>query len=109
LQTKGKRLTVRLTNLTGEDKEIVDISIDWPGSNGNLKEVKITQDTTTRIWTGNAAPSSVLLDETVEGWNGAMLLTGEGILRFDFRNKSASSGYTIRVNFADGTFLDISQ
>ena len=40
-------------------------------------------------------------------WSGGTLLTGEAILRFDFANKSASTGYTIRLNFTDGTFLDI--
>ena len=34
---------------------------------------------------------------------------GEGILRLDFKKKSANSGYTIRVNFDDGTFLDITK
>ena len=59
------------------------------------------------IWNGTAAPPFALLDPSDSGWNGATLLTGEGILRFDFKNKSAKSGYTIRLNFADGTFLDI--
>ena len=54
-------------------------------------------------------PRTALLDASDPGWNGGTLLTGEAILRFDFKNKSANSGYTIRVNFADGTFLDISQ
>jgi hypothetical protein len=35
------------------------------------------------------------------------LLSGFAILRFDFANKVAETGHTIRVNFTDGTFLDI--
>ncbi|WP_420643505.1 DUF7507 domain-containing protein [Candidatus Leptofilum sp.] len=110
LQLKGKRLTARLTNYTGEPKEIVDIEITWPESNGDLIKVWLTYGNTSDvIWSGDAAPSIVLLDVTDLGWNGGTLFTGEAILRFDFRNKVDSSGYTIRVNFADGTFLDINQ
>jgi hypothetical protein len=110
LQTGGKRLTVRLTNFTGEDKEIVDVSLVWPNSNGDLTKVWLTYGRTNDIiWDGTAAPTSALLDANDPSWIGGTLLTGEAILRFDFKNKSANSGYTIRVNFADGTFLDISQ
>ena len=30
-------------------------------------------------------------------------------MRFDFANKVARNGHTVRVNFTDGTFLDISK
>ncbi len=109
LQTLGKRLTVRLTNLTGEEKEIVEVFAEWPNSNGNLTKVWLTQGTTSwTVWSGNAGSPSVTLGPG-PGWSGATLLTGEGILRFDFKNKVAASGYTIRVLFGDGTFLDIHQ
>jgi hypothetical protein len=49
LQTNGKRVTVRLTNFTGENKEIVDISIDWPSGNGNLEKVRLDDPT---VWSG---------------------------------------------------------
>jgi len=58
LQTNGKRLTVRLTNFTGDDKEIADISIDWPASNGNLKKITLVNT----VWTGNLSPSSQLME-----------------------------------------------
>ena len=106
LQTNGKRLTVRLSNYTGEAKPIVDISVTWPNSNGDLTKVRLDDVTT---WTGNESPPDTLLDASDSGWIAGTLLTGEGILRLDFTKKSASSGYTIRVNFSDGTFLDISQ
>ena len=106
LQTNGKRLTVRLTNFTGDAKEIEDISIEWPNSNSNLKKVRLDDVTT---WTGNEMPDYVFLDATDAGWIGGTLLTGEGILRFDFAKKSANSGYEIRLNFTDGTFLDINR
>ena len=110
LQTKGKRLTVRLTNFTGEDKVIDDISIVWPNSNGSLTKVWLTQDGISRvIWSGSDAPTDAVLDSSVSGWNGGTLLTGEGILRFDFKSKVVKTGYTIRANFADGTFLDINR
>ena len=48
-----------------------------------------------------------LLDFSIPGWNGATLLAGEAILRFDFKGKVANVGYTIRVHFTDGTWLDI--
>jgi len=104
IQTNGKRVTVRLTNFTGEDKEIASVEAIWPSGNGNLKKVSLSGTT---VWSGSEAPTSIVLDSSVSGWNGATLATGDGILRFDFTNRSQNSGYTIRVNFTDGTFLDI--
>jgi uncharacterized repeat protein (TIGR01451 family) len=110
LQTNGKRLTVRLTNFTGEDKEIADVTIMWPDSNGSLTKVWLTYGRTNDIvWDGTAAPPSALLDAADPHWFGGTLLTSEAILRFDFKNKVADSEYTIRLNFMDGTFLDINQ
>ncbi|WP_297798672.1 T9SS type A sorting domain-containing protein [uncultured Eudoraea sp.] len=98
-----------MNNLTGDDKEIAEITAEWPGSNGNLTKVWLTYDRTSNvIWQGSDDPSDALLNSSVAGWNGATLLTGEAILRFDFKNKVASSPYTVRVLFTDGTFLDIS-
>ncbi|MBT8440149.1 MAG: hypothetical protein KJO91_10510, partial [Gammaproteobacteria bacterium] len=115
LQTNGKRLTVRLTNFTGMDKEIENISLRWPESNGDLKKVWLTYGNISDVvWQGNLQWTSDPidweipdLDSTDPGWNGGMLFTGEAILRFDFANKVKSSGYTIRVYFDDGTWLDI--
>ena len=106
LQTNGKRVTVRLTNLTGENKKIVDITIEWPSSNADLKKVRLDNPT---VWSGSLPPPSTFIDDTTVGWieNGGTLLPGEAILRFDFANKVAETGHTIRVNFTDGTFLDI--
>ena len=62
------------------------------------------------VWSGTDAPTTALLDSTVSGWNGGVELPpGEAILRFDFNNSAASSGYEIRVTFEDGTFLDINR
>jgi len=109
LSTKGKRLTARLNNLTGEEKIIDEISVKWPGSNGNLKKVWITHDKVSNvIWQGNDAPAEAYLGSSAAGWNGGTLFTGEAILRFDFNGKVANFDYTIRVLFTDGTFLDIS-
>lgn len=58
--------------------------------------------------TDNPQIPDALLDATDPGWIGGKLITGEAILRFDFENKVASKGYTIRVWFDDGTWLDIS-
>ena len=104
LQTNGKRLTVRLTNFTGEDKEIADVSAVWPSSNGNLVKVRLDEPT---VWSGSESPTSTVLDGADTGWNGGTLAPGDAILRFDFAKKSAGTGYVIRVNFTDGTFLDI--
>ena len=106
LQTAGKRLTVRLTNLTGVDKSIESISVLWPDSNGDLRKIRLDDATT---WTGNEAPTSAVLDAADAGWVGGTLMTGEGILRLDFGRKVAKNGYTVRVTFEDGTFLDISK
>jgi uncharacterized repeat protein (TIGR01451 family) len=104
LQTNGKRVTVRLTNFTAENKEIVDISIEWPSSNADLEKVRLDDPT---VWSGSFPPPSAFIDGTTVGWNGGTLFSGEAILRFDFANKVAETGHTIRVNFTDGTFLDI--
>ena len=108
LQTNSKRLTARLTNLTGDNKVIDEISAIWPNSNGNLTKVWLTNGNTSEvIWQGNDATGDAQLNSSVSGWNGGTLLTGEGILRFDFNKKVVNSGYVIRVHFTDGTFLDI--
>ncbi len=104
LQANGKRLTVRLTNATGVGKTIEDISFVWPSSNGQLRRVRLDAAT---VWLGKENPTSVLLDGSDPAWSGGTLAPGDAILRFDFQKKSAKSGYTIRVNFTDGTFLDI--
>ncbi|MDF1594980.1 MAG: hypothetical protein P1T08_02605 [Acidimicrobiia bacterium] len=110
LQTNGKRLTARLTNYTGDAKTIDEVSIEWPNSNGELTKVWLTFGRTNDIvWDGTTPPPETLLQAGVDGWIGGTLLTGEAILRFDFQNKVDNSGYTIRVNFTDGTFLDIRQ
>ena len=119
LQTKGKRLTARLNNLTGDDKIIDDISIVWPGSNGSLTKVWLTQyNSSNTIWQGDHLPNEatlsncLILDENPcsdadPGWNGGTLLMGEAILRFDFNQRVDNYGYIIRVHFMDGTWLDI--
>jgi len=108
LQTNGKRLTARLNNLTGDDKEIDEVTAEWPTSNGNLTKVWLTFGGTNDIlWQGSENAPVALLDPSVDGWIGGTLLTGEAILRFDFKNKVANVGYTIRVHFTDGTWLDI--
>ena len=108
LQLKGKRLTVRLTNYTGEPKEIDNISIVWPNGSGDLSRVWITVGNSSEvIWSGSDNPTDAFLDSTDSGWNGGTLEMGEAILRFDFKNKTASGNYVVRVNFTDGTFLDI--
>ena len=109
LQTNGKRLTVRLNNLTAENKLIRDIEALWPDGNGDLKKIWLTYGSTSDvIWQGSENPSDVFLDDEDPGWIGGTLFTGEAILRFDFKNKVKSSPYVIRVSFTDGTWLDIS-
>lgn len=109
LTTLGKRLTARLTNMTGHNKVIDEVTIKWPASNGNLIKVwLVTGNITEVIWEGNDYSQDAILNSDGEGvWYGSTLLTGEAILRFDFVNKVASSGYVIRVWFEDGTWLDI--
>ncbi len=104
IQTNGKRITVRLTNFTGDVKTIDNISVTWPTANGALTKIRL--DTPT-VWQGNLAPDTALLDASASGWSGGSLNVGEAILRFDFQNKSKTAPYVIRVSFTDGTFLDI--
>ncbi|MDB4442262.1 DUF11 domain-containing protein [bacterium] len=105
IQANGKHVKVRLTNFTDEPKEIVDISVIWPVENGNLKKIRLGDP---KIWTGSAAPPSALINS---GWIGTefdrTLQPDEEILRFDFSNNVEKSGYTIQLNFADDTFLEI--
>ncbi|SDB25611.1 protein of unknown function DUF11 [Flavobacteriaceae bacterium MAR_2010_188] len=108
VQTNGKRMTARLTNLTGDDKIISEISVIWPTRNGNLTKVWLTQyGASNTVWQGNDAPSDALLNSSLSSWNGGTLLSGEAILRFDFKKKVQKYGYVIRVFFTDGTWLDI--
>ncbi|WP_320167938.1 hypothetical protein [Mangrovibacterium marinum] len=108
LTTLGKRLTARLTNKTGDDKVIEEVTVVWPESNGDLVKVwLVTGNVTEVIWEGNAASLDTTLNSGSTGWYGSTLLTGEAILRFDFVNKVADSGYTIQVSFTDNTWLDI--
>ncbi|WP_372652842.1 Ig-like domain-containing protein, partial [Draconibacterium sp.] len=108
LQTNGKRLTARLNNLTGDNKIIDEIELKWPAANGDLIKVWLTYGKTSDVvWQGTDAPSDALLSSDSLGWIGGTLMTGEAILRFDFQNKVADAGYTIRVHFTDGTWLDI--
>ena len=104
LQTSGKRLTVYLTNGTS-DKTIEDISVEWPGSNGDLTRIRLDDST---VWEGDQAPPIAAFDATDAGWTGGTLPTGEGALRFDFENKTAKTGYNIQVTFTDGTVLTVS-
>ncbi|MDM9632409.1 DUF7507 domain-containing protein, partial [Robiginitalea aurantiaca] len=118
LDTNGKRLTVRLTNMTGDAKEISEISAFWPEGNGNLTKVWLTYGSTSDVvwqgsdaWLGDTEDDPIpdaQLDNLDPGWIGGTLFTGEAILRFDFENKVLSKGYIIRVWFVDGTWLDIS-
>ncbi len=102
LQTNGRRLTVRLTNLTGDLKTIDGISIEWPSGNRELSRIRLDEAT---VWQGEVSPPSATLDGPDSGWSGGTLVTGEAILRFDFGRKSANSGYTVRLDFTDGTSL----
>ena len=110
LSTNGKRMTVRLSNLTGDTQEIANVTLlDWPSdNNGSLTKVRLGDQT---LWTGNLSGPPAVLDVDGPGnWAGGTLGTGDDILRFDFKNKVAKAGnglYTVRVNFVDGTFLDI--
>ena len=90
LQTNGKRLTVRLTNYTGDDKIIDEVYAVWPNGNGNLTKVWLTFDRTNDVvWDGTDDPTEALLNAGDPDWIGGTLLTGEAILRFDFKNKVA--------------------
>ena len=53
--------------------------------------------------------NKLILDATDPGWLGGTLLATqeEQILRFDFEAKTAGQIYRVRVNFTDGTFLDL--
>ena len=109
VQTNGKRVTARLTNYTGESRIVEEVIIEWPNEpkqNGNLQQIRL-EDTV--VWKGSLAGPSQTINGTTPGWNGGTLLPGEAILRFDFKNKVEDTGYTIRVLFVDGTFLDINQ
>ena len=112
LQTNGKRVTARLLNFTGEDKEIVDVQILWTNDGpGNLTQVRLDNPV---IWSNRSGvasedPDFVILDATDPDWLGGTLLgiPDEQILRFDFQKKTAGYVYRVRVNFTDGTFLDL--
>ncbi|MGI9263983.1 MAG: hypothetical protein ACR2QU_03575, partial [Gammaproteobacteria bacterium] len=114
LQTNGKRVTARLINFTGEEKEILDVQILWPGNPGpgNLTKVRLNNPV---VWSDRSGLSSedpdlLILDANDSGWLGGTLLATQEpqILRFDFQKKTAGFAYRVRINFEGGTFLDLS-
>jgi hypothetical protein len=113
LQTNGRRVTARLINFSGEDKVFSDVQILWPDTPGPGSLTKVRLDNPV-IWESrsgvpSADPDYVILDAADPDWNGGTLLATqeEQILRFDFENKAAGYLYRVRVNFTDGTFLDL--
>ncbi|MDH3786567.1 MAG: DUF11 domain-containing protein, partial [Acidobacteriota bacterium] len=130
-QKKAKHGSVNVTNLTDMDKEIKFLELIWPTSNGDLRQVTLDG---TVIWQGNAPgvseplslqrlfigdmpedefgnmPAPPLFDPTP--WSGgpiARTLEADVAerLAFHFDVKADEGAYQIRMNFADGTFLDI--
>ncbi|MDH3647762.1 MAG: hypothetical protein OER80_13420, partial [Gammaproteobacteria bacterium] len=135
-QNKAKHAAVHMTNFTNEDKEIAYIGIEWPGSNGNLRQITIDGAV---VWTGSfpgvvvpggrneakifgdldllaADPDICLLPpdvcDTTRGWN---VVPTDWVLEadlteriaFHFRKKSAAGNYAIRLQFTDGSFLSL--
>jgi hypothetical protein len=106
LKSGGKRVRVDLTNLTWDALEIAKIDVTWPGGNGNLKTIRLDNSI---IWTGNDRPPSASIDA---GWDGGVtartLEPGMERLQLEFRKRVATTGYTIRVEFTDGKFVEYS-
>ena len=102
----GKHVSADLTNFTDHDKEIADVEVYWPESSGNLTEVRLSDFT---FWQGSAPATHAHL---FGPWIGtAADRTLEGLvetLRFEFSEPVSDTGYMIRVNFTDTTFLDVS-
>ena len=100
LAVRNKRVTARLTNLTGEAKTIEEILVIWPEDAGNLIKVRLDD---IAAWTGSAEPPTTTLDVSDDGW---VLQEGEAILRLDFES-GAKDVFEIRLIFSDSTFLEI--
>ncbi len=96
----GNKVDVLLQNLGGNSIRVVSVTIDWPISNEELKEVEMGGTT---IWSGpiNSSPY------TIDQWSGdpgarEINPSGSRTMRFTFKRDAASNGYRIAVSFDNG-------
>ena len=130
-QRKSKHASVDLTNFTGDPKVVRFVELRWPTSNGELRQINLGGLV---IWQGSAPgiagppefpdTFSVTVGDLYDGdpipedydytpWLAD--ITARTLdpnvtekLQFHFTEKaSGDAKYQIRVNFDDGTFLDI--
>ncbi|KAA3643189.1 MAG: hypothetical protein DWQ07_21980 [Chloroflexi bacterium] len=89
----------QINNGSTGDIEIDEIFFQWPGTNGNLRFVRLDS---ANIWQGTGTPTSITINS---GWQGASRVIGAGgarVLQFQFASGSAGTGYTVRVTFDNG-------
>jgi hypothetical protein len=124
VRPQGKHVHVDLINYTGADKQITEIWIDWPSdpkTNGNLVKIRLDGGL---VWDGVAPPPNSfaifraagleLIDGTQEysdGWVGdpdtlTLNQLNHETIRLEYAQKTANTGYAIRLVFDDMTFME---
>jgi len=116
-----------LINYTGEDKAITEIALEWPADpNGDLVKIRLDGGL---VWDGDMAGNAtaptdgfaVFSTPTAElseygtmytaGWNDdpdvlTLNQLNNETIRLEFDSKTAKTGYTVRLSFDDGTFME---
>ena len=88
-----------ITNNYSSDIILTNVSVTWPGSNGNLIRIRLLPAT---IWAGNLPPDSANITLTSQGSSRTVALGQTNTLRFEFENDAAGTGYSITVTFNVG-------
>ncbi|MBT8203595.1 MAG: hypothetical protein KJO87_09850, partial [Acidimicrobiia bacterium] len=101
----GKNVDIDLTSI-GTDRAITRIEMEWPNGNKKLMNARLSGSV---IFSGSRSPSSTTIDSGWQGTTADRTLQADTTetLRLEFERKAKSSGYTVRVYFDDGTFVEV--
>jgi serine/threonine protein kinase len=92
--TVVRNVSWKVDNNSASDMTITRLVLAWPSGNGSLEKVRAGNKT---IWDAGSdtSPTSIDVSQVVDA-NASVVLT------FSFKNKVASTGYDLDVNFAGG-------
>ncbi|KAA3644883.1 MAG: serine/threonine protein kinase [Chloroflexi bacterium] len=91
----NKTLNWSLVNNSGQTVTVDSLTFNWPGSNGNLKDVKFGA---ALIWTTDSPPPSLSFGSIGQ----SLASSQQKAFVIKFVNSAASSGYSITVNLSNG-------
>lgn len=96
----GKQVSWSVENGTSSALTIVQVQLDWPAANGELKKIRLDDGL---IWNaGDDGPPS----DIHSNWKGTPQLSpGVQPLSFEFSSDAGSAGYALGVELAGGCQL----